>query len=77
MSAKQFSIEQEEQLQQFLLLGQVLKLIPISRSAWYAGQKIGLYPQPIKLGHRTALYRFDDIQKLIAKIQLEGSKNER
>ena len=29
--------------------------IPVSRSAWYAGIKAGLYPQGIKLGQKQAL----------------------
>ena len=37
----------------FLRLPQVLALIPVSRSAWWAGCKSGRYPKPVKLGPRT------------------------
>ena len=36
-----------------LLLPQVLALIPVSRSAWWAGCKSGRYPKPVKLGPRN------------------------
>ena len=40
-----------------LRLPQVLALIPVSRSAWWAGCKSGRYPKPIKLGPRTTAWR--------------------
>lgn len=42
-------------------------LIPVSAASWYAGQKTGKYPRPVKFG-RTALYRVEDIRALIARI---------
>lgn len=33
---------------QLLRLPQVLKLVPVSRSTWLAGVKIGRFPAPIK-----------------------------
>lgn len=36
-----------------LRLPQVLKIIPISKSAWWQGCKDGRYPKPIKLGPRN------------------------
>ena len=41
--------------------------IPISRSTWWAGVKIGRYPQPIKLGPRVTVWRASDIEDLVAK----------
>ncbi|MHB1516413.1 MAG: helix-turn-helix transcriptional regulator [Acidiferrobacteraceae bacterium] len=47
---------------------QILALIPISRSSWWAGVRSGKYPRPIKLGPRTTAWRAADIQALIVKI---------
>lgn len=49
----------------FLRLPQVLTLIPISRSSWWDGIKKGKYPQGIKLGTRTTVWRAEDIRTLI------------
>lgn len=51
-----------------LRLPQVLELIPISRSAWFAGCKSGRYPKPIKLGSRTSVWKSSDIQDLLSRI---------
>lgn len=40
-------------------------LIPVCRSAWYAGVADGRYPKPVKLSERTAAWWGPDIQKLI------------
>lgn len=40
-------------------------IIPIGRSAWWAGVKAGRFPQPIKLGPRTTCWRAEDIRQLI------------
>jgi len=47
-------------------LPQVLAAFPVSRSAWWAGVKLGKYPQPVKLGPRTTAWRVSDIRALIA-----------
>lgn len=39
--------------------------IPVSRAAWWNGVKEGKYPQPIKLGSRTTVWRESDILELI------------
>lgn len=49
-------------------LPEVLKLIPVSRSTWYAGIKSGEYPESVKLGLRTAAWKKSDIEALIQKI---------
>lgn len=40
-------------------------IIPISRSAWWLGIRIGRYPKPVKLGPRTTCWRVEDIRALI------------
>lgn len=42
-------------------------VIPVSRSAWWAGVKTGRYPKGIKLGPRTTAWRWSDIKKLIGE----------
>jgi predicted DNA-binding transcriptional regulator AlpA len=51
----------------FLRLSQVLEIIPVSRSAWWAGCKNGRYPKPVKLGPRTTAWRTADIAALLEK----------
>ena len=52
----------------YLRLQQVLAIIPVSRSAWYAGIHAGKYPPPVKLGVRTSVYKLVDIKKLLSDI---------
>ena len=49
----------------FVRLPQVLALIPISRSAWWAGIRSGKFPHGIKLGRKTTVWRAEDIRRLI------------
>ncbi len=39
--------------------------IPVSKSTWWEGVKVGRFPKPIKLGPRTTAWRKEDIQALI------------
>jgi len=50
----------------FIRLSQVLKIIPVSRSSWFAGQAEGRFPKPVSLGPRTRAYRCEHIRALIA-----------
>lgn len=52
----------------FLRLSDVLKLIPIAKTAWYAGVKEGRFPAPVKLTKRATGYREGDIRALIARL---------
>ena len=54
----------------FLRLSQILKLIPVGRSSWWAGVKSGKYPQPVKLGARTTAWKVEDIKALIASFSI-------
>jgi predicted DNA-binding transcriptional regulator AlpA len=54
--------------QGFLRLPQVLAIIPVSRSAWWAGCKSGRYPKPVKLGPRTTAWKAADIAELLEKL---------
>jgi len=52
-------------------------LLPIGRSSWWAGVKAGRFPQPVKLGPRTTVWRRRDIIRLIERLEEEkASTNE-
>ncbi len=44
-------------------------IIPVSRSSWWRGVRLGRYPKPVKLGPATTAWRIADIRKLV-----EGSE---
>lgn len=49
--------------------------IPVSRSTWWAGVRSGRFPQPIKLGPRTTVWRGQDIADLVADPDAHGGKS--
>ena len=49
-----------------LRMRDVLAIIPIGKSTWWAGVKSGRYPQPIKLGPGITAWRSADIRALLA-----------
>jgi prophage regulatory protein len=57
-----------------LRVNQILRFIPISRSAWWAGVKNGRFPKSFKLGQRTTVWKVADI---IALINEGVNKNEK
>ncbi|MFM0543738.1 AlpA family phage regulatory protein [Paraburkholderia strydomiana] len=50
-----------------LRLPEVLARIPVSRATWYAGVKIGRYPEPVSLGPRCVAWRASEIQQLVSQ----------
>lgn len=52
----------------FLRLSDVLKIIPVAKTAWYQGVKEGRFPAPVKLTKRASGYRVGDIRALIARL---------
>ncbi len=53
----------------FVRLPQILAVIPVGKSTWWAGCKSGKFPQPIKsLGANTTVWRAEDIHALIKKL---------
>ncbi len=52
----------------YLRLKQVLELIPVSKSTWWAGVKSGKFPQSIKLGARITAWKIEDIRQLIQQL---------
>ena len=55
----------------FVRLPQILAVIPVGKSTWYAGVKSGKYPSPVKLGANTSCWRAEDIHALIEKLSTE------
>lgn len=49
----------------FLRLPQVLHLIPVGKSTWWAGCAEGKFPKPIKLSPRVTVWRSTDIARFI------------
>lgn len=41
-------------------------VIPVCKSAWWAGVKSGRFPKSVKLGPCTTAWRVEDIRALIA-----------
>jgi predicted DNA-binding transcriptional regulator AlpA len=48
-----------------LRLPQVLALIPMGRSPWWAGVKAGRFPAPVRLGLRTVAWHASEIRALV------------
>lgn len=57
-----------QKAESLLRLPEVLERFQIGRSTWYAGVKRGIYPPPVKIGYRTAVWRSSDIDRLIASL---------
>ena len=50
----------------YLRLPDVLRLIPVGKSTWWAGVRSGRYPQPTRaLGDRINAWHVSDIRALI------------
>jgi predicted DNA-binding transcriptional regulator AlpA len=49
-------------------------LIPISKSAWWAGIKAGRYPKGVHLGPRTTAWAVKDIRTLIESVNQGAQK---
>ena len=49
-------------------------VLPISRSAFLAGVKIGRYPAPVKLGPRTTAWDAAEIRRYITTLRDQASE---
>lgn len=56
---------QELPLIGLLRIKQVLQFVPVSRSAWWAGVRVGQFPKPMKLSERVTCWRAADIRRLV------------
>jgi prophage regulatory protein len=53
----------------YIRLPTVLKIIPVSRSTWWAGIKSGRYPAGVKLGPRTTAWSVEAIRELVKSVR--------
>lgn len=49
----------------------IAPIVPISKSSWYDGINKGRYPRQVKIGPNTAVWRADEIHRLV-----EGGEHE-
>jgi prophage regulatory protein len=49
----------------FLRVPEIIKLIPIGKSTWWAGVKSGRYPKPLKLYPNVSAWPVEQIRELI------------
>lgn len=61
------------QSDRLLRLPEVLKLVPVGKSTWWAGTNSGRYPKPVKLSERCSAWRESEIQSLIERLERTGS----
>lgn len=52
----------------FLRLADVLRIIPICKTAWFNGVRSGEFPKPVPLGKRARGYRVQDIRDLVDRL---------
>jgi predicted DNA-binding transcriptional regulator AlpA len=57
-----------------LRLPQVLALIPVSRSTWWAGCRTGRFPKPVKLGPRISAWRAGEIAAVLENFSKQGEE---
>jgi prophage regulatory protein len=58
-----------------LSVPEVLELLPISRSTWFAGVKEGRYPQPVVVPGHGKKWRLSDIKKLIELLPVSNIRS--
>lgn len=63
-------------VKRLLRINQVLARIPISRSSFWEGCRNGRFPQPIKIGPRTTVWREEDIDAFIESLGNQEPGNE-
>lgn len=56
----------------FLRLPQILHVVPIGKSSWWAGVKSGKYPKAYKLGPKTTAWKVEDIRLLLEELSNGG-----
>lgn len=56
----------------YVRLSTILKIIPISKSTWWAGVKDGRFPKSVKLSTKITAWRVEDIKKLMASFEAKG-----
>jgi predicted DNA-binding transcriptional regulator AlpA len=57
----------------FMRLPQVLEVIPLGKTSWWAGVKSGRFPKAIKLTEHCTAWRAEDIRELIKRLSEQSS----
>ena len=60
----------------FVRLTQVLEVIPICKSSWWAGVKSGRFPKSVKLSARCTVWKVEEIRSLIKTLSEQGTKQD-
>jgi predicted DNA-binding transcriptional regulator AlpA len=63
-------------VKRLLRIKEVLARLSISRSSFLEGCRTGRFPQPIKLGPRTTVWKAEDIDAFIERLGKQGGDNE-
>ena len=63
------TVNHQRAQKQLLRLPEVLERIPVSRSSWYEGVRLGIYPSPVRIGKRSVAWRSKDIDRLTDGLQ--------
>jgi prophage regulatory protein len=53
----------------YVRLSTILKIIPVSKSTWWAGVKDGRFPKSCKLWAKITAWRVEDIRDLMTKFE--------
>ena len=72
MSQKQV----ESSIKRLLRIKEVLARLSISRSSFLEWCRTGRFPQPIKIGPRTTVWKAEDIDAFIENLGKQGADNE-
>ena len=72
MSQKQV----ESSIKRLLRIKEVLARLSISRSSFLEGCRTGRFPQPIKIGPRTTVWKAEEIDAFIENLGKQGGNNE-
>jgi prophage regulatory protein len=72
----QFTISDTDKFPEigFVRLTQILAVIPICKSSWWAGVKSGRYPKSVKLSARCTVWKAEDIRSLIKELSEQVQK---
>lgn len=67
-----FLLSKHEEIDRLLRLKDVLKIVPVSKSTWWAWCAQGVAPAAIKLSERTTCWRLSDVIAFIEKAHKNG-----
>jgi predicted DNA-binding transcriptional regulator AlpA len=60
----------------FVRLPQILGMIPLGKSTWWAGVRSGRFPKSVKLSPNCTAWKAEDIRNLIKQLA-EQAQNEK